>query len=206
MGKVGGVFRVTAGLYDEFGDDRVIDTPLSEGGIIGSAIGMALYGMKPVAEIQFGDFIFPAYDQIVSEAARLRYRSNGQFTAPLVVRMPTGGGIFGGGVLNLHAVGSAQDYHQTFSAVAGATASAPARATERLTFEQFINTSHRAFNGQFTRPIGKVTMILGGSAHQRRASHIDEIDPADQFIDAAHAERGVAQRHAGGRGGALAGG
>ncbi|MGH7280598.1 MAG: alpha-ketoacid dehydrogenase subunit beta, partial [Polyangiaceae bacterium] len=70
VGKVGGVFRVTAGLYDEFGDDRVIDTPLSEGGIIGCAIGMALYGMVPVPEIQFSDFIFPAYDQIVSELAK----------------------------------------------------------------------------------------------------------------------------------------
>src|SRR4051794_29419671 len=67
VGKVGGVFRVTAGLFDEFGEDRVIDTPLSEGGIIGSAIGMALYGLCPIPEIQFSDFIFPAYDQIVSE-------------------------------------------------------------------------------------------------------------------------------------------
>src|SRR4029077_8348954 len=70
VGKVGGVFRVTAGLWDEFGDDRVIDTPLNEGGIIGAAIGMAAYGMRPVPEIQFSDFIFPAYDQIVSEAAK----------------------------------------------------------------------------------------------------------------------------------------
>ncbi len=85
-----------------------------------------------------------------------------------------GGGIFGGGVLNLHAVGSSQDYHQTFSAVAGATATAPARATERLTFEQFINTSHRAFNGQFTRPVGKVTMILGGDFHRTNSAQ-DEL-------------------------------
>ncbi|MBX3247890.1 MAG: alpha-ketoacid dehydrogenase subunit beta, partial [Myxococcales bacterium] len=77
VGKVGGVFRVTQGLYDEFGEDRVIDTPLSEGGIIGTAIGMALYGLKPVPEIQFSDFIFPAFDQIVSEAAKFRYRSGG---------------------------------------------------------------------------------------------------------------------------------
>ncbi len=96
VGKVGGVFRVTQGLYDEFGEDRVIDTPLAEGGIIGTAIGMALYGMKPVPEIQFADFIFPAFDQIVSEAAKFRYRSGGEYTVPMVIRTPVGGGIRGG--------------------------------------------------------------------------------------------------------------
>src|SRR5450432_2969929 len=96
VGKVGGVFRVTAGLYDEFGDDRVIDTPLSEGGIIGCAIGMALYGLIPVPEIQFADFIYPAYDQIVSELAKLRWRSGGEYPAKMVLRTPVGGGIRGG--------------------------------------------------------------------------------------------------------------
>ncbi|MBK8171432.1 MAG: alpha-ketoacid dehydrogenase subunit beta [Sandaracinaceae bacterium] len=96
VGKVGGVFRVTQGLYDEFGDDRVIDTPLAEGGIIGAAIGMALYGMRPIPEIQFSDFIFPAFDQIVSEAAKYRYRSGGEYTCPMVIRTPVGGGIRGG--------------------------------------------------------------------------------------------------------------
>jgi 2-oxoisovalerate dehydrogenase E1 component beta subunit len=96
VGKVGGVFRVTQGLYDEFGDERVIDTPLSEGGIIGTAIGMALYGLVPVPEIQFADFIFPAYDQIVSELAKLRWRSGGEYPAKLVIRTPVGGGIRGG--------------------------------------------------------------------------------------------------------------
>ncbi len=96
VGKVGGVFRVTAGLFDEFGDDRVIDTPLSEGGIIGTAIGMALYGLLPVPEIQFSDFIFPAYDQIVSELAKFRYRSGGEYTTNMVIRTPVGGGIRGG--------------------------------------------------------------------------------------------------------------
>ena len=96
VGKVGGVFRVTQGLYDEFGDDRVVDTPLSEGGIIGTAIGMALYGMLPVPEIQFADFIFPAYDQIVSELAKMRWRSGGEYVAKMVVRTPVGGGIRGG--------------------------------------------------------------------------------------------------------------
>jgi 2-oxoisovalerate dehydrogenase E1 component beta subunit len=96
VGKVGGVFRVTQGLWDEFGDDRVIDTPLNEGGIIGTAIGMAAYGLRPVAEIQFADFIYPAFDQIVSEAAKFRYRSGGEYTCPLVIRAPSGGGIKGG--------------------------------------------------------------------------------------------------------------
>jgi 2-oxoisovalerate dehydrogenase E1 component beta subunit len=96
VGKVGGVFRVTQGLWDEFGEDRVIDTPLSEGGILGTAIGMALYGLVPVPEIQFSDFIFPGYDQIVSELAKMRWRSGGQYAAKMVVRTPVGGGIRGG--------------------------------------------------------------------------------------------------------------
>jgi pyruvate dehydrogenase E1 component beta subunit len=93
VGKNGGVFRATEGLWDEFGDDRVIDTPLAESGIAGTAIGMAAMGMRPVAEMQFSGFMYPAFDQIVSHAARLRTRSRGRFTCPLVVRAPYGGGI-----------------------------------------------------------------------------------------------------------------
>jgi pyruvate dehydrogenase E1 component beta subunit len=93
VGKNGGVFRATDGLYEEFGDDRVIDTPLAESGIVGTSIGMAAYGLKPVPEIQFMGFIYPAFDQIVSHAARLRTRSRGRFTCPMVVRAPYGGGI-----------------------------------------------------------------------------------------------------------------
>jgi pyruvate dehydrogenase E1 component beta subunit len=96
VGKFGGVFRATAGLYEEFGPDRVIDTPLAEGGIIGAAAGMALYGLRPIPEIQFADFIFPAFDQLVNEVAKYRYRSGGQYPCPLVVRTPYGGGIKGG--------------------------------------------------------------------------------------------------------------
>ena len=96
VGKFGGVFRATQGLYDEFGADRVIDTPLAESGIIGTAVGMALYGLKPVPEIQFADFIFPAMDQIVNELAKYRYRSGGQWSSALVIRSPYGGGIRGG--------------------------------------------------------------------------------------------------------------
>ena len=93
VGRNGGVFRATEGLWEEFGEDRVIDTPLAESGIVGTAIGMAAYGLRPVAEIQFMGFIYPAFDQIVSHAARLRTRSRGRFTCPLVVRAPYGGGI-----------------------------------------------------------------------------------------------------------------
>ncbi len=96
IGPFGGVFRATKELFDEFGPDRVIDTPLAESGIIGTAIGMALHGLRPVPEIQFADFIYPAFDQIVNEAAKMRYRSGGQYTCPLVIRTPYGGGIKGG--------------------------------------------------------------------------------------------------------------
>lgn len=96
IGKLGGVFRVTAGLQQQFGQDRVIDTPLSETGIMGTAIGMALNGLRPVPEIQFGDYIYPAVDQLINEAAKYRYRSGGELTCPMVVRVPVGGGIRGG--------------------------------------------------------------------------------------------------------------
>ena len=96
VGVNGGVFRATEGLYKEFGAERVIDTPLSETGIVGTAIGMALYGLKPVAEIQFLDFIYPAFDQIVSELAKFRYRSGGQYPCPVTIRAPYGGGVKGG--------------------------------------------------------------------------------------------------------------
>ncbi|MFZ0890818.1 MAG: alpha-ketoacid dehydrogenase subunit beta [Thermoplasmata archaeon] len=96
IGVNGGVFRATEGLLKEFGAERVIDTPLSECGIVGTAIGMALYGLKPVAEIQFLDFIYPAFDQIVSELAKFRYRSGGQYPCHVVIRAPYGGGVKGG--------------------------------------------------------------------------------------------------------------
>jgi 2-oxoisovalerate dehydrogenase E1 component beta subunit len=95
VGYFGGVFRCTAGLQKKFGATRCFDTPISELGIVGAGVGMAAYGLRPVVEMQFADYMYPAYDQIVSEAARLRYRSAGEFTCPLVIRMPTGGGIFG---------------------------------------------------------------------------------------------------------------
>jgi 2-oxoisovalerate dehydrogenase E1 component beta subunit len=96
VGRKGGVFLATEGLYDRFGEARVLDTPLAESSIVGVAIGAAMNGTIPVAEIQFADFIHPAFDQIVSEAARIRYRSNGDFGCPIVIRAPYGGGVHGG--------------------------------------------------------------------------------------------------------------
>ena len=96
VGYFGGVFRATAGLQKKYGKTRVFDTPINECGIIGVAVGMAAYGLRPVPEIQFADYIYPGLDQLVSEAARLRHRSGGEFTCPITVRSPFGGGIFGG--------------------------------------------------------------------------------------------------------------
>ncbi len=96
IGVSGGVFRATEGLLKEFGSNRVLDTPLAESGIVGAAIGMALYGLNPVAEIQFMDFIYPAFDMIVNEAAKFRYRTGGQFPVHITIRTPCGGGIRGG--------------------------------------------------------------------------------------------------------------
>jgi len=96
VGYFGGVFRCTEGLQKKYGPQRCFDAPINESGIIGAAIGMAAYGLRPCVEIQFADYMYPGYDQLTQEAARIRYRSDHDFTAPMVVRMPTGGGIFGG--------------------------------------------------------------------------------------------------------------
>jgi 2-oxoisovalerate dehydrogenase E1 component beta subunit len=96
VGFFGGVFRCTDGLQAKHGAHRVFDTPIAEGGIIGVAVGMGAYGLRPVPEIQFADYVYPGLDQLISEAARLRYRSGAEFTAPITVRMPSGGGIHGG--------------------------------------------------------------------------------------------------------------
>ncbi|MFL5792150.1 MAG: alpha-ketoacid dehydrogenase subunit beta [Actinomycetota bacterium] len=95
VGARGGVFKVSQGFLDEFGEQRVIDTPLAESGLVGVAIGMAMHGLRPIAEIEFADFIHPAFDQILSEAARMRYRTNADWTCPMVIRAPCGGGIHG---------------------------------------------------------------------------------------------------------------
>src|SRR3979490_2142039 len=96
IGYFGGVFRATEGLQRKYGEHRVIDTPIAEGGIVAAAIGMSVNGLRPVAEIQFADYIYPGFDQIASELARIRYRSAGEFFAPVTIRTPCGGGIRGG--------------------------------------------------------------------------------------------------------------
>lgn len=96
VGYFGGVFRCTSGLQEKYGTSRVFDSPINESGIVGVGVGMAAYGLRPCVEVQFADYIYPAYDQIVSEAARIRYRSNGDFTVPMTIRTPCGGGIHGG--------------------------------------------------------------------------------------------------------------
>jgi 2-oxoisovalerate dehydrogenase E1 component beta subunit len=93
VGKLGGVFRITDGLQKDFGEDRVIDSPLAESGIVGTAVGMALRGYRPVVEIQFDGFVYPAYDQIVCQVAKMRFRSQGRSKMPMVIRIPFGGGI-----------------------------------------------------------------------------------------------------------------
>jgi len=96
VGRKGGVFTTTKGLYEQFGEERVLDTPLAESAIAGVAIGAAMYGMKPIAEMQYSDFMLPATNQIISEAAKIRYRSNNDWSCPVVIRAPIGGGVFGG--------------------------------------------------------------------------------------------------------------
>ncbi len=178
VGKVGGVFRVTQGLYDEFGDDRVIDTPLSEGGIIGTAIGMALYGLVPVPEIQFSDFIFPAYDQIVSELAKFRYRSGGEYAPNMVIRTPVGGGIRGG-------LYHSQSPESLFSHVAGLKIVCPSNAHDAkglllasirdpdpvLFFEP--KRVYRAAKGEV--PEGDYTVEIGKAAVAREGKHVTVI-------------------------------
>lgn len=118
VGYFGGVFRCTQGLQQRFGPTRCFDAPISESGIVGAAIGMAANGLRPCVEIQFADYMYPAYDQIVSEAARLRFRSAGDFSAPLTIRMPVGGGIYGGGT-------HSQSPEALFTHVAGLTTVIP---------------------------------------------------------------------------------
>ncbi len=175
VGKVGGVFRVTAGLHEEFGEARVIDTPLSEGGIIGTAIGMALYGLVPVPEIQFSDFIFPAYDQIVSELAKMRWRSGGEYSAKMVIRTPVGGGIRGG-------LYHSQSPEAQFIHVAGLKVVCPSNPYDAkglllasiadpdpvLFFEP--KRVYRAAKGEV--PEGPYTVELGKAAIAREGAHV----------------------------------
>lgn len=173
IGVNGGVFRATEGLLKEFGADRVIDTPLSESGIIGSAVGMALYGLKPVAEIQFLDFIYPGFDQIVSELAKFRYRSGGQYPCHVVIRAPYGGGIKGG----LYHSQSTEAYFAHTAGLKVVVPSTPADAYGLLLSSIFDpdpvmflepKRIYRAVTGEVPEgdhrePIGKARTVLEGT-------------------------------------------
>ncbi len=173
VGRHGGVFLATEGLYQQFGADRVIDTPLAELSIIGIAIGAAAVGLLPVAEIQFADFIYPAFDQIVNEAAKMRYRTNGAWTCPLVIRTPYGGGIHG-------ALYHSQSIEGFFCHVPGLKVVAPStpyaakgllgaaiRDPDPVLFLEHKKT-YRAIKGEvpeedYTLPIGKAHIARAGS-------------------------------------------
>jgi len=198
VGKVGGVFRVTAGLFDEFGDERVIDTPLSEGGIVGTAIGMALYGLLPIPEIQFADFIWPAYDQIVSELAKYRYRSGGEYSAKIVIRTPVGGGIRGGHYHSQHP--EAQFIH-----VAGLKVVCPSNPLDAkglllasiddpdpvLFFEP--KRVYRAAKGDV--PEGEYTVPLESASVVREGEHVTLIAYGAMLYEALDAAAKAAEEH-----------
>ena len=173
VGHEGGVFRATAGLQQKFGRDRVVDTPLSENGIVGSAIGLALNGMKPVAEIQFSGFVLAAYDQLSSHAGRYRQRTLGRFGLPLVVRMPFGGGVR---ALEHHS----ESDETIFTQIPGLKVVAPStpadmkgllissiRDPDPVIFLEHIKL-YRAFReevpeGEYTVPLGKAKVALQGN-------------------------------------------
>jgi 2-oxoisovalerate dehydrogenase E1 component beta subunit len=159
VGFFGGVFRATEGLQKKFGRNRVFDTPISEGGIMGVSIGMATYGLRPVAEIQFADYIYPGFDQIVSEAARIRYRTSGEWQVPLTIRSPYGGGIFGG---QTHS----QSPEALFAHIAGITTVIPSNpydakgllisaieSNDPVVFFEPKRIYNGPFDGYFDRPV-----------------------------------------------------
>jgi pyruvate dehydrogenase E1 component beta subunit len=173
IGRDGGVFRATEGLLTEFGPQRVIDTPLAEDGIVGAAIGMALYGLDPVVEIQFMDFVYPAFNQIVNELAKFRYRSGGHFTPKIVIRMPYGGGIKGG----LYHSQSTEAFFTHTAGLVVVTPSSPRdakgllitamRCPDPVIFLEpkriYRTTKEEVSEKEFTVPIGKASVVSEGS-------------------------------------------
>jgi pyruvate dehydrogenase E1 component beta subunit len=173
VGREGGVFRATTGLQQKYGKTRVVDTPLSENGIVGSAVGLALNGMKPVAEIQFSGFVLAAYDQLMSHASRMRQRSMGRYHVPMVVRMPFGGGVR---ALEHHSESDETIYTQIpgLKVVAACTPKdikglliSAIRDPDPVIFLEHIRL-YRAFReevpeGEFTVPIGKARVALPGN-------------------------------------------
>ena len=179
VGNFGGVFRATVGLQQEFGADRCMDTPLAENGIVGAAIGMALYGLRPVAEIQFADYVYPAFDQIVNELAKMRYRSGGEYSAPVVIRMPAGGGVRGGHyhsqspeAVFIHTPGLQVVYPSTPADTKGLLASA-IRGEDPVIFLEPKRLSRAAKGevpaGDYTVPIGQARVVRRAAARAERS-------------------------------------
>jgi len=196
VGKFGGVFRATQGLQEEFGADRVIDTPLAESGIVGTALGMALYGLRPVPEIQFADFIFPAMDQIVNEVAKYRYRSGGQYACPMVIRSPYGGGIKGGHYHSqspeahfIHTAGLKVVVPSTPYDAKGLLLSAIRDPDPVLFFEP--KRVYRAAKGEV--PEGDYTVPLGAANVTRQGKDVTVIAWGAMWHEADQAARAAAQ-------------
>jgi len=179
VGRFGGVFRATVGLQEEFGPDRCIDTPLAENGIVGCAIGMALYGLRPVAEIQFADYVYPAYDQIVNELAKMRYRSGGEYQAPVVIRMPAGGGIKGGHyhsqspeTIFIHTPGLKVVYPSNPADAKGLLASA-IRGDDPVIFMEpkrhYRTARGEVPEGEYLVPLGKAAVLHEASGRSARS-------------------------------------
>ena len=175
VGKKGGVFGATEGLWAKYGDKRVLDTPLTEGMIAGAAMGAAVYGLRPVAEMQFADFVYPAFNQIVSEISRLHYRSNGTFSAPMVIRMPYGGGVHG-------ALYHSQSNEAYFTATVGLKIVAPGtpadakgllkasiRDPDPVMFFEHKKT-YRLFKGEV--PDGDTVVPIGKASVAREGKHL----------------------------------
>ncbi|MBI5546967.1 MAG: alpha-ketoacid dehydrogenase subunit beta [Deltaproteobacteria bacterium] len=197
VGRFGGVFRATQGLFEEFGPNRVFDTPLAEGGIIGAAVGMALYGMRPVPEMQFADFIFPAFDQIVNEVAKYRYRSGGQYKVPMVIRTPYGGGIKGGHyhsqspeALFIHTPGLKVVVPSNPYDAKGLLLSALRSDDPILFFEP--KRIYRAASGEV--PEGDYTVPLEKAAVVREGSHVTVVAWGAMVIEAALAVEQAAKQ------------
>jgi len=202
IGFFGGVFRCTDGLQKKYGEHRVIDAPIAEGGIVGTAIGLGINGLRPVVEIQFADYIYPGFDQIVSEAAKMRYRSGGQWTCPMVIRTPSGGGIRGG---HYHSQ-SSEAYFAHTPGLRVVMPSTPREAKGLLLSSIFQDDPvlfmepkriYRAFReevpeDEYTVPIGKarvvvegddVTLISWGAAVIQCMNAIEKSDRSIELID-----------------------
>jgi 2-oxoisovalerate dehydrogenase E1 component beta subunit len=175
VGRKGGVFGATEGLWAKYGDNRVLDTPLTEGMIAGAAMGAAVYGHRPIAEMQFADFVYPAFNQIVSEISRIHYRSNGTFSAPMVIRMPYGGGVHG-------ALYHSQSNETYFTSTVGLKVVAPGtpadakgllkasiRDPDPVMFFEHKKT-YRLFKGQV--PDGDTVVPIGKATVAREGKHL----------------------------------